>query len=174
MEYTSAQANKLLKRLNEELENSINMEAKTSIFHAAMEEDPETIRPPYDYETVQQEQEELKRKIRLVKHAINKFNVETMIPELGMTIDQALIYIPQLTARKKKLASMRGRLAKERRSESDYFSYRGGSTVLDYTYTNYDMDLVERDYGKVAEALVNAQMALDKINNSVMMEIDIQ
>lgn len=63
---------------------------------------------------VQLQLRELEDKIRKVKHAINQFNLTQDVPGFNMTIDQMLIYIPQLTARKNKLNRMRSRLPKER------------------------------------------------------------
>ena len=49
MKYTSAQANKLLKKLNDEYDLLLAEEAESSTFLAAMGEDPESVRPEYDY-----------------------------------------------------------------------------------------------------------------------------
>lgn len=79
-----------------------------------------------------------------------------------MTIDQMLIYIPQLTARKNKLNRMRSRLPKER--------VQGGmsrmSGIVEYEYSNYDIKQAEADYAAVSDELARAQNALDAINSS--------
>ncbi|MDO4302215.1 MAG: hypothetical protein Q4D26_12635, partial [Clostridia bacterium] len=75
----------------------------------------------------------------------------------------------QLTARKKKLAVMKGRLPKQRET-ADHFGR--ANQVIDYVYTNYDMEAVEADYHTVADELAKAQAALDTLNNTVLMEID--
>ena len=97
MLYTSAEAAKLLRKLNEELEIVERHENQSSTFNAALGENPEDVRPEYNYEATQKEITELERKIRTVKHAINEFNLSYVVPEFNMTIDQLLIYIPQLT-----------------------------------------------------------------------------
>lgn len=48
MKYTSSEANKLLRRLNEERDAVLVKEQKSSTFLAAMGEDPESVRPKYD------------------------------------------------------------------------------------------------------------------------------
>lgn len=53
MKYTSAKANKLLKKLNEEYNSLISEGGKSSTFLAAMGEGPESVRPEYDYERTQ-------------------------------------------------------------------------------------------------------------------------
>ena len=167
MLYTSAEAAKLLRKLNEELENIVRYENQSSTFNAALGEDPETVRPEYDYEATQKEITEIESKIRTVKHAINEFNLSHVVPEFNMTIDQLLIYIPQLTKQKQKLYSMQARLPRAREN-----NYRG-SNIIDYCIANYDIKKAHEDYVKVSDELANAQTALDVINNSEKFEIDI-
>lgn len=50
MQYTSAQANKLLKKLNEEHERLLSLERAGKVFIAATTEDKESARPEYSYE----------------------------------------------------------------------------------------------------------------------------
>lgn len=117
MTYTSAQANKLLKKLNGEHAALLDKESRSKDFCAAMGEDVESVRPAYDYADTQNRLAELEQRIRKVKHAINVFNATHVIPDFHMTIDEMLVYIPQLTQRKNKLAEMKARLPKERVEE---------------------------------------------------------
>ncbi len=169
MKCTSAQANKLLKQLNEEYATLLDKEARTSTFKATIGEDVESARPKYDYATYQNEISEIEKKIRMVKHAINTFNTKTFIPGFEMTIDEMLVYIPQLTKKKAKLQEMRSRAPKERVKEDRYFS----SNMIDYTYINYDLDLVEKDYQEVCEKLTKAQLTLDAYNSKEEIVIEI-
>ena len=164
--YTSAEANKLLRKLNEELSLIESQESHSSTFNAALGENPEDTRPEYDYEATQKEIIELERKIRNIRHAINEFNLSHVVQEFDMTIDQLLIYIPQLSKRKQKLYSMQSRLPKAREI------YRG-SSIIDYCIANYDTKKAREDYVKISDELANAQTALDVINNSEKFEIDI-
>ena len=53
MKYTSAEANKLLKKLNDEYAALLDREKRSREFRAAMGEDIESVRPAYHYgETV--------------------------------------------------------------------------------------------------------------------------
>ena len=72
-----------------------------------------------------------------------------------------LVYIPQLTARKRKLDKMRANLPKERITA---FS----SNFVEY---NYDIDKAEADYEKAADELARAQTALDTVNTTVTFEV---
>ena len=167
MTYTSAQANKLLKKLNDEHAALLDKENRSKDFRAAMGEDVESVRPTYDYADTQKKLAELEQHIRKVKHAINEFNATHIIPDFGMTIDEMLVYIPQLTQRKNKLADMKARLPKQRVDEQ----YGRQSNIIDYSYANYDLAAVEADYEKVADELSRAQLALDAVNQRDTFEL---
>ena len=132
-----------------------------------MGEDVESVRPAYDYADTQNRLAELEQRIRRLKHAINVFNATHVIPDFHMTIDEMLVYIPQLTQRKNKLADMKARLPKERVEEQ----YGRQSNIIDYTYANYDLAAVEADYEETADALSRAQLALDAVNQRDTFEL---
>ena len=165
MQYTSAEAAKLLRGLNEELEAVTDAEEASREFVAAISEDVESVRPQYDFEGTQKEIERLQKEIRKVKHAINVFNTTTVLPELGMTIDEALVYIPQLSAQKNKLSRMRNRMAKTREYS------RMSSSIIEYRYANYGIAEADAEFKRVSDLLAKAQTALDVVNNSVKFEI---
>jgi CRISPR/Cas system CMR subunit Cmr6 (Cas7 group RAMP superfamily) len=169
MLYTSAEAAKLVRKLNEEQNVLKQKENKSALFVAAIEEDVESVRPDYDYEEVQKLLAELEAKVRKVKHAINTFNLTTQVPGFDMTVDQMLVYIPQLSEKKSKLTWMAGTLPKERVSASGY----GAKTIVEYRYANYDIAKAEADLAAVTDELARAQTALDVINNSATMEIEL-
>ena len=147
MTYTSAQANKLLKKLNDEHAALLDKETRSKDFRAAMGEDVESVRPAYDYSDTQKKLAELEQRIRKVKHAINVFNATHVIPDFGMTIDEMLVYIPQLT------------------------QYGRQSNIIDYSYANYDLAAVEADYERVSDELSRAQLALDAVNQRDTFEL---
>lgn len=169
MKITSAEANKLLKKLNDEYASLLNKELRSKEFNAAIGEDVESVRPKYDYDMVQKELESLEVKIRKIKHALNVFNTTSVIEGFDMTIDEMLVFIPQLTKRKAKLITMNSKLPKERVGE-----ILGRSVnIIDYVYLNYDLDKVAADLDVVTDELSRAQLALDIINNSRHIEIDL-
>ena len=164
---TSKDANKLLKKLNEELNSLQSKENRSRTFLASTTEDPEKVRPDYNYETSRDSQTEIEKKIIKLKHAINVFNVNTLVDEFNMTIDEMLIYIPQLTAKKQKLSVMKDTPKLER------VTGNARSNIIDYTYTNYDADIVSKDYELVEAELTKAQIALDKVNVTKTFEVDL-
>ena len=62
MTYTSAQANKLLKKLNGEHAALLDKESRSKDFCAAMGEDVESVRPAYDYADTQNRLAELEQR----------------------------------------------------------------------------------------------------------------
>ena len=167
---TSAIAAKHLRKLNDQQNALLAMEKKARSFTAAIQEDVESVRPAYDYQATQKALVEIDAKIRKLKHTLNCFNSTYVIPEFDMTIDQMLIYIPQLSASKTRLDGMRSRLPKERVRES----FGRGNNIIEYEYANYDIAQVEADYNAVADELARAQNALDKVNTTVLFEAEIE
>ena len=160
MKMTSAQAAKLLRQWNESLKALQRREENTKTFLASLGEDIESVRPEYDYAAMQAEQAAIEANIRKLKHTLNVFNTITVIPEFEM---------PQLTNRLEKLSRMKELLPKQRENAL----YNRNAAIIDYRYANYDIQTVEKDYEVLAETLAKAQTALDYINNTVLLEVDL-
>lgn len=169
MKMTSAQAAKELRKLNDQHDALLARENKSREFVAAIQEDVEKVRPEYDYASTQEELAKMEAQIRTLKHAINTFNLSQEVPGFGMTIDQMLVYIPQLTARKKKLDYMRKKLIRERVEGN----YGRTNNIVEYSYANFDLSAAEADYQKTADELAAAQTALDQVNSTVEFEVEV-
>ena len=169
MKYSSQKLGKILKRTEEELSSLCMQELQSKEFNAAVGENVESVRPAYSFSEVQNKKEILNAKIRKIKHALNVYNVSTVIPEFDMTIDQMLIYIPQLTTLKKLYSDMKNKMPKKRAEAASYKIVN----LIDYCYTNYDVNEVAKNYNEVSETLAAVQMALDKINSVESIEIEL-
>lgn len=93
---------------------------------------------------------------------------ESWIPDFDITIDEMLVYLPQLNAKCNTLSRMREAMPKVRVNSG----YSGGS-IIDYKYANYDIEEVGRYYTELSDTLAKAQTALDLVNSTVEFEIDI-
>ncbi len=166
---TSAEAAKMLKRVTSEKWRLLRDEKKSCVFRAALGEDMEDVRPKYDYEETQRKVRICDEKIRILKHAMNRFNVSQTVGDTGMTIDQVLVRLPQLTEAANRLETMQERLPK-RRSDIGGF---GKNLVIDYEYTNYSVEKAKEDFLRVSDELARMQTALDLVNTTIKMEIDL-
>ncbi|NLW69506.1 MAG: hypothetical protein GX061_00255 [Eubacteriaceae bacterium] len=169
MKYTCAQAAKLLKQLNEDYDALIMTESQSSTFLASLGEDIESVRPKYDFKETQTMLNEYEGKIRALKHAINIFNTTHIVSGFDMNIDEMLVYIPQLTRAKNRLYMMKSALPKVRES----ISGMAKAAVIDYRYANYDVPEAQAEYQRVSDLLSRAQTALDLINNTETLEIEL-
>lgn len=168
MKYTISEAAKQIKLLNYEKDNLLQKEAMNSTFVAAITENLEELRPEYSYDDTRRVVEDIDQKIRKLRNAINVFNISTNVEEFAMTLDQLLIYIPQLSAKKEVLQGLMSRQEKVRDN-----SFGRAGNIIDYRYTNYDPKEAEKDYFSVVEELSKAQTAVDLINNTATIEVDI-
>ena len=167
MKLTSATIHKMVKKLQDEKEYILNQEEKTEIYMST--EGYKDIIPDYSYSEVREKVDVIDLKIVKLKHAINLFNTTTVIPEYNITIDEMLVLIPQLSAKKQKLSEMALRLPKAREEQG----YGRASNIIDYRYANYDIDEVNKDLLAVTDELSSAQLALDLINHSVTFEVEL-
>ncbi len=103
---------------------------------------------------------QIDEQIRLLKHAMNQFNISTEVPGCGMTIDQILVYIPQLTARKQKFEGLASRLPRQRKV--DYG--RRATNNIEYEYANYDVEKVREDLAALSDELAKTQTAGNDFN----------
>ena len=168
MQYTSAQANKLLKKLNEERERLLSLERAGKVFIAATTEDKESARPEYSYKDTKKALAKIEADIRVIKHAINVFNTTHFVEDFDLTVDQMLIYIPQLVERKYQLSQMAQALPKQRLTSN------GRTNLIEYQFVNYDIDIIKQDYAAISEELSRAQVALDCLNNTETFSFSIE
>lgn len=168
MKVTSASANKMIRKLNEDKEFWLNKERNSSVYTVATEEEP--VIPDYSYPEVSAKIVEIDEKILSIRHALNVNNASNQIQvgERTMTVDMILIRMAQLNNRKYVLDTMRKREPKTRLEAHQYSQKK---TAIEYEYINYDLDEVKADYEKTDAEIEALQLALDKYNQTVEIEI---
>ncbi len=167
---TSAYANKVLKKLNDDKDFYLNKEQEGQIYVAALDEEP--VIPDYDYAEVSAKIAEIDEKIIKIKHAINVTNATSKISVEGvdMTIDSILVKMSQLNRRKLVLDKMRKRQVKARENSALYGSRK---TTPEYRYINYDLKTVNKDYERIDTEIAAMQIALDKYNQTFEFEVEV-
>lgn len=167
MKLTSAEANKMIRALRDQHRLLLLQEENVVSFIAATTENIEEVRPSYSYEETAAKFDEIERKIRKIKHALNVFNATTVVDGFDMTIDEMLVFLPQTSERLRKMEDM---LAKPEKSRAQN---TGRTSIIEYEYLNYDLQKVQQDYDALLDLKNRALTALDVVNNTVPFEIEI-
>ena len=160
-----ATVSKKINALKEELKDLERYEKGASSFSFTVGEDKEALRPSYDYKETQKRYKELTAEIRKLRHTMNIFNTSTIVPGFDMTVDEMLVYLPQLRERKQTLNEMRKAPVSGRSS-----SVLGG--VVEYKYCNYSVQKAAEDYKAITDEYAKAHTALDFINATGEIEVD--
>ena len=166
--FTSASAGKQIKAYEDEKEHVLQQERATCTYVLAVGEDADP--PEYDYGGVRQRVAELDGKVRALRCALHAFNVATVLPESGISIDEALVLMAQLNGERSRLAFLRSNLPKQREASAGYFR---GDRAAEYRYANYDVSRAEADYQAVSERIRGLQMEIDYANQTVTFEVDL-
>lgn len=168
MEFTSASAYKYIKGLQDEKDRLLCAERETCTYVLSEGEKPDP--PAYDYEVTRQRVDEIDRTTCAIRHALHRFNLQTTLPKSGMTIDEALIVLAQLSTKKSRLNMLSSTLPKERLGDR---ARGGGTRVIEYRYANYDIMQAESDYEAVTAKIASLQLELDLINQTEIFTVDI-
>ncbi|MCQ2515451.1 MAG: hypothetical protein MJ094_01145 [Saccharofermentans sp.] len=169
---TSAYANKLIKSLSEEKSYWTSLESVRCLYTASVDEEP--VIPEYDYASVAATIAEIDDKVCAIKHAINLANSTAEIEVDGemLSVDVILIKMAQLNSRKAFLDNLRKRQPQSR-CDSGYRYSSTRKPVVEYTYINYDLDLVKEEFEKVSDRLMRLQIALDKYNQTYEFPVEV-
>ena len=96
--------------------------------------------------------------------------MQTVLPERGITIDEALILLAQLSGRKDRLNALASRQPQERLGNR-YFGSSSGP--IEYRYANYDVAQAEADYRAVADEIAALQLELDLVNQTEVFSVEL-
>lgn len=108
---------------------------------------------------------EFDNEILQVKHAINKFNCETVIDEnTGLTIDQALVLLPIMNAEKALLDQLR-QMPDVKRDTNRYLQQ------VEYTRRNFDKNEADQQYRYAADTIAFLQERIDAANLNIPIHV---
>lgn len=164
--FTSAGAGKYIKQLEDEKENLLRIEHERCTYDLVVGE--EELRPAYDFDATQTQVDALDGKIRHVRHALHLFNAHTELP-CGMTIDEALIALAQLSRKKARLDDLRSRQERERLGTRMFAK----TDAVEYRYANYDVSAAEEMYRAVSQQVSELQLEIDLCNQTKTFEVEV-
>ncbi len=164
MKMNSDFANKTIKNLQAEIDSILQEESAAMTYSHAASEKP--LIPPYSFAGTQARLEELRGKIAVIRHAVNKFNIRTRLPGYEMTVDEGLGYMSTLHNEKKRLYAMTQIPDVER-------TRAYGSKEADYIHRNFDLAEVQAAYKDVCGRLMRIQQAINVANLTKEFDVDV-
>lgn len=165
---TSDEAQKLISKLRTK-ESDLNQSmSNLSTYVAAIVEDPNELRPDFDFKSAVDEIENLDKNIIKIQHAKNQFNIVTVLPDLDMTIDEALVRLSHLN----KMYSIYHRMASKQKKERN--TSRLGNKDIEYIYTNYEPSDAKEIADKMLDEIHKIQKVLNYVNSTVSFDVDIE
>lgn len=164
--FTSASAAKFIKLLENEKSRLVAIEQKNSTYVLAQGEECEP--PSYDYREIVTQIDELDEDIRRVRHALHVFNAHTLIPEEGITVDEALIQLAQMNGKLHRLERLCA-VEPKKRLASGYF---GGKGLIEYEYANFDVQSAFADYEDLYRRISDLQLRLDLVNQTETFSVE--
>lgn len=164
---TSDEAQKLISKLRTK-ESDLNQNmSNLSTYVAAIVENPEELRPDFDFKSAVNEIEDLDKTIMMIQHAKNQFNTVTVLPDLDMTIDEALVRLSHLN----KMYTVYHRMSSKQKKERN--SSRIGNKDIEYIYTNYEPSDAKEIADKMLDEIHKIQKVLNYVNSTVSFDVDI-
>ena len=167
---TSAYANKILKKLQDDKQYLLSKECNENTYECA--EGEEALIPDYSYEETRAKLAEIEEKIVTIKHAVNVANTTSKLTVDGkeLTVDSILVRMAMLNSRRDTLSSMR---LSQPKTRMRMITSTTGKNVPEYRYLNYDVETVKKDYEMIDSELAKLQLALDNYNHTCELEVDI-
>ena len=163
--FTSASAGKYIRQLEDDKAALLNREQQTCTYVLAKDEEVEP--PVYDYADTRAKIDAIDEKVRKLRHALHRFNMETTLPDSDMTIDEALILMAQLSNKKARLDTLRSTLPVDR------VTGRYMGNLIEYRYANFDVELAKADYDAIEQQINALQLQIDLCNQTITFEVDL-
>ena len=161
MQMTIVEANKYARQLTEEVARIEKEEASASVLRYSEGEEP--IPQEYDFAKTQSRIADLNEKIARIRHAVNRFNAETVVAGYPFTVDEALVRISMMAGELKKLADMKNLPSVSRKA---------GYSNVEIARRNFDIDEVLKKWSDTTREINRLRAALDLTNLTSTIEIE--
>ena len=165
MKLNSDTASKLIKNLQSEIDMLLQAEKRDCTYSHSPSETP--VIPEYSFAATQAKLEDLRGKIAALRHAVNRFNVETRIQGFDITVDEALGRMSRLNDEKRRLARLAA--IPEAARSREY-----GSKEPDLIHRNFNSDEVQAAYKETCDQLMRIQQAINVANLTVEFDVAIE
>lgn len=162
MKMTITAANREIKRLKEELSRIQEEELCCQVITHS--EGEAQIPVAYDFLATQAKIDGINERIMKIRHAVNVFNVNHILPGAGMTIDAVLIRVAMMSEEKKKLQGM---------LRIQEVSRKPSYNSVEISHRNFDKTQVEDRFRRVSDELEKMWAELDLANLTEEIEVDI-
>ena len=159
---TPALANKMIKQLKDRADALIEQERATKFI--TYSDASNRFPTDYSFDKTQKALIKINGDIIKIRHCVNVLNATSTLPNLGITVDAALIEMAMLTEMKDRLSLMRTGQIKESRP---------APTGVVITEKMYNPAEAASEYEAVMNRLNQIQLDLDKFNLTQTFEIDI-
>ncbi|MBO5320430.1 MAG: hypothetical protein J6B01_11590 [Ruminococcus sp.] len=163
MKMNSDYANKTISNLQSEISSILQAEENGKTYSYGVSEKP--VVPDYSFSDTQAKLSELRRKVAVLRHAINVFNITTKIRDFDITVDEALGRMSMLYNDKKRLYAMLQ--IPEQNRVREY-----GSREADIVNRNFNIEEVQAEYDRVSDELLRIQQAINVANLTIDFEVD--
>lgn len=163
---TRAEAKKMVRKLEDDKDYLLSQITSQSNYIET--EGIEPVIPDFDFDNAIAQWISIDAKIRRIKQALNIFDANTIIPELDITISEALIKMAQLNKLKTSLDSMRRKIPKKRRQ-----GYNVSNSLVEYECLNYDLKQAESAYDAVVSDITSIQIGLDTCSQTLLFDLEI-
>lgn len=165
MKLNSDTANKIIKNLQSEIDMLLQAERRDCTYSHTPSESP--IIPKYSFSDTQSKLGALRDKIAALRHAVNRFNVETKVDGFDLTVDEALGYMSRLNEEKRRLHNLT--------SIPEVTRTRGlGGKEPDIVHRNFDAGEVQAAYKATCGELMLIQQAINVANLTKEFEVNIE
>lgn len=164
---TSDAADKLIDKLNSDIDELIEDIKNRAVYTAAITEDEKELAPSFDFCDSIKQIELLEEKIIKLKHARAVFNTTAMVYN-GMTVDMCLTRMKMIMNQKGLFDKYARRLPKER-----VVNRISSAKEIEYMYTNYKISDAKKKALSLQDELFEIRKALNVVNSSVEFEVDI-
>lgn len=164
MKLTVDAAFKMIKYLNNNL-SIIDNDVATLSLYITEELRKEEDRPEFSLGYSIESRDDICDKILKIKHAINQFNVTTVVCD-EMTVDQAIVKLSMLNTKSMMLERLR-------RSRDSVRQKTLGNGPIEYQYQNFDIEYVKEEYDKITNQIFELQSKINLVNATYEIEVDI-